>query len=127
MKKILWVWSVGLVVGLYRTFIIESFWNWFVVGTFDARAVSFWGMYALVLLVGIFADRHSQWADEQRWRGALTVLDSCIPEDKREFVHDEIKSQTEGAWLELGINIFSEFVGMTLTLGIGFAIHSFLV
>jgi len=27
-KKVIWMWGAALLVGLYTTFVLESFWNW---------------------------------------------------------------------------------------------------
>ena len=126
MKKISWFWLVGLVVSLYTTFVVQNLWNWFVVPTFYASSISFWGMFGLLLLVSLLGGRGEEFAAEQRWKSVITVLDACIPEGKRETLEEALDQQAEGVWVEVGLKIFERLLGSTLTLVIGWGIHAFL-
>jgi hypothetical protein len=64
MKKVMLFWLIGSVVALYRTFVIENLWNWFAASALHIPEISFWGMYGLVLLIGVFTNNHGQKFEE---------------------------------------------------------------
>ena len=84
---------VAMIVGLYTTFVVQSLWNWFAVKAFNVPSVSYWEMYGLTMLLSSLLSRGEEEAkDEQRWKMATTILDACVPEDKRNQLPEEIVS-----------------------------------
>ena len=123
-KRILKFWLIGLPMGLYTTFVLQTLWNWFVAASFNVPEIPFWGMYGFTLLIGVLFDRSAQEHTEQlRWKGAMTMFDACVPEHKRETLGEALKEQEEGAWTDLGGLIFGRAFGLTTTLGLGWIIH----
>ena len=117
---------LGLVVHLYTTFVLMLLWNWFVVPTFHVGDISFWTMYGLVILVSLFKDdTDKNFADERRWKALMIAIDACIPPDQKENVKHELEEVKGELWIDIGVGLFGQVLGNSLTLGIGFLIHTF--
>ena len=127
MKKLSWFWLIGLMVGLYNAFIVQNFWNWFVIPAFHASEIPYWGIYGLLMLISLVADRGDEFASEHRWKVILTVVDACVPDEKKLIVEESLKQQTDTMWIDLGSKVFGKLVGNTATLAIGWGIHAFIV
>ena len=120
--------AVALFVGLYTTFVAQSFWNWFAVPAFHASTVSFWGMYGIVALFNLLIATDLQTtASDQMWRAAFTMIEACIPPDRIEAVNEAIEAQTDLAWIKLGSAIFGKFAENTLSLVVGWFVHTALL
>ena len=129
MKKLVGAWTVGLVVSLYTTFVFQNLWNWFVVPAFHVGSISFWGMFGLVLVVDILSGGQKsgdKFADDQRWKMLYKVLDYCVPEEKMENAKVMIEQEKEIMWVEIGLSVLSRVVGITVTLVLGWFVHTFL-
>jgi hypothetical protein len=115
----------ALPVGLYTTFVLQTLWNWFVSTAFNVPSIPFWGMYGVTLLAGLLMDRSAERSENEfKWETALTTLNACIPEEKREAVTKAIKEQTEGVWTRAGSEVFAKAIGSTVTLVIGWIVHA---
>jgi hypothetical protein len=128
-KKSILFWSVAIVGGLYTTFVIQNLWNWFVIEAFHLSQIPFWVMYGVVLTVGMFTHGEDQLIslDVHPWYKTVTArLEACVPDDKLEFVNQQIKEQKKQIWVELGALTFGKAVGNTFTFVIGWAVHAFL-
>ena len=88
--------------------------------------VSYWQMYGLNMLVFMLFER-SAFVDQEHWKRALMMLYACIPYEKKEEIDSELKEENESVWMKIGTEIFGKVVGNTVTLGIGWAIHTFMV
>lgn len=116
---------VGLVVGLFSTFVMQNLWNWFVVPAFNIHVILFWQMYGIFLLIDFLSD-HIIAADDQRWKVALSLLDACVPENEREYTRGLIADMTVGIWQREFTHAFREIVGGGVVLTIGWVVHAFL-
>ena len=130
MGKFLGAWLIGSILSLYTTFVIMNLWNWFASPALHVPEISFWGMFGLVLLVGLFAEGH-QIAEEAGWKNMIAVLIASVPDDRREEVASRIEEYANEKlkveiWLEAASKAFSRCVGNTLVLGLGFVVHIFL-
>ena len=124
-KKWAILWGTSLVVGLYTTFVMQMLWNWFAVGALHASEVSYWMMFGLVMLVRtVFPGDDSK--HEARYKRLVTIMDACIPEDKRADVKSEIESEEKSVPFTLGFMILGQVMDNSLTLGLGWAVHTFL-
>ena len=129
LKKLGWAFPVGIIVNLYTTFVIQNLWNWFVVPVFHVGSISFWGMFGLVLVVDLLSGGQKsgdKFADDQRWKMLYKVLDYCVPEEKMENVKVMIEEEKEIVWVEIGVSVLSRVVGITVTLVLGWFVHTFL-
>jgi len=50
------LWAVASVARLYTEFVLQNLWTWFATLVFHLLQISFWVMYWLVLVIGMFAD-----------------------------------------------------------------------
>ncbi len=124
MLKGLLFFLLSLITHLYTTFVLTVLWNWFVVPALHVSDISFWLMYGLVLMLSLFRNPADQnFENERQWKRVMTAIDACIPEDRRDSVMEELKSQSSEIWINLGLVIFSSALGNTLSLGIGFIVH----
>lgn len=115
---------LGLVSGLYTTFVLTILWNWFVVPSFHLSEISFWMTYGLVLVFNLFRDPGDRaLADEQKQEALTTMLEACVP-DRKEYVREQLESQAKSIWTLMGVSLFSQMVGNTIALGIGFLVHT---
>lgn len=120
---------VGPLIGLYTTLVIENLWNWFAAESLHLPEISFWVMYGLVLLIGLFAQRFSDPNKEQEYsfKAITTALDACVPEDKKEWVNEQLEDQRKELWFDIGLIAFLRVLSVTWVLVLGWAVHSFLV
>jgi hypothetical protein len=126
MKKTVALLIVALIGNLYLTFVLQNLWNWFVSEAFHVSQISFWVLYGLVLMVRTFVTEERP-EEQRKFRSLEIAIDACIPRDKREFVEKHLQEQKEAVWAEAGIAAFSDFIGNTISLGIGWGVHIFLV
>ena len=120
--------AVSLLVGTFKAFVLMLMWNWFVSPLFHIDSISFWQVLGLVWIVQLFADSGSESpTDTLRWESLFLLLEACVPEHKTEELRDEVKQTTDRIWEKLGIHIFAQLVGYTVTLGLGWVVHAFFV
>jgi hypothetical protein len=128
-KKLPWVFIVGILVSLYTTFVVQNLWNWFVIPAFHVESISFWGMYGLILVVGLLAagqQREQEAADDKMWTILFQVLIHCVPEGRTEPVKAIIDEQRTTIWAAAAEAASSRLIGSTITFGIGWLVHIFL-
>jgi len=49
--------SLTLIDPLYTAFVVQTFWNWFIVPSLRAEAISYWPALGLVILAGVLTAR----------------------------------------------------------------------
>ncbi len=126
MKKYVLILLIGTVVALYTTFVIQNLWNWYATSALHVAEVPFWGMYGLVLLIGLFRGKNPDVIAEKRWKDTIIALDACIPDVKRQAVNKQIEELTQGFLLEQGMHVFEVLIGNTFVLVLGYGVHVFL-
>jgi hypothetical protein len=84
---------------------------------------SYWLIYGLSMLFGLMTEKLDSPAHERRWNALFIILNACVPEQKMEDVKEEVRSETESIWSDVGLMIFGRVRTNSLTLGIGFAVH----
>jgi hypothetical protein len=81
-------------------------------------------MFGLNMLVSLLrAPNDIQ--EENRYKVITTVLDACVPIDKRAEVMEQVEELEKQIWWDLGWKIFGQVIGNTFTLGLGFVVHAF--
>ena len=125
-KKAILLWGVSFLVGFYCVFVIQQLWNWFAAPLLHFGEVSYLQMYGLNMLFGIVAARDAgeNPVDNTRWNKALMMLDACVPSGSREMVVEQLKEESDGLWMNLGTWVFSLAFGYSVSLGLGFLIHT---
>lgn len=82
-------------------------------------------MYGIQMLLGLFFQRRYD-TEESRWKAISAILDACVPEDKREHVEREMEHIRDDDLYQAFFAIpFSSLFGATVTLALGWAIHTF--
>jgi hypothetical protein len=125
-KKLALTWAVSILIGFYSVFVIMEKWNWFAVPLLHVSEASYWLMYGVSLLFGLMTGANGEQENpvhERRWKASFIALDACVPEHKAEVVREEVRSETEGVWTDIGMVIFGKVVSRSLTLGLGFVVH----
>src|SRR5260370_41019229 len=81
--KTLGGWCLWLVVSLYVTFVLQTLLNWFATPALHVENISYWNMYGLVLITTVVRLRNLNIGEIQREHRTTTMLEACIPEEKR--------------------------------------------
>lgn len=119
-------WIFGLLVGLYTTFVLQNLWNWFVATTLNVSQISYWQMFGFNILLQMLFERNG-FAEDARWHRMVTMVYACVPADRKGEVDETLKEETENVWLNAGVEVFGKLIGSTVTLGLGWAVHTFLM
>jgi hypothetical protein len=114
---------VGVLVGIFRAFVLLNLWNWFVTAVFHVSAISFLQVLGLSLAIQLFTGDGDKTEENVRWGIAMRALELCIPAEKMEDYKLAMKEMEEGVWSEAGIMLFSQVFGNAFVLGFGFVIH----
>jgi len=123
-KKFAISWTVSTLVGFYGVFVLMQLWNWFAVPLLHAPVASYWLVYGMSMLFGLLTEKAENPADERRWSALFIILDACVPGHKLEDVKEEVRSETENIWSDVGLAIFAKILTASLTLGLGFVVHT---
>ncbi len=126
MKKI-WTLISALLVGVYSAFVAMCMWNWFAVQALNVPNVSFLQMIGLVWLISILVNHNQSDKDETRWRMLFTIIERCVPEEKREIISGAIAEFKYNLWDDVWSRIFWQIGAKTITLILGFVLHLFIV
>lgn len=117
-------WVVAFIVGIYTSFVAMCMWNWFAVQALNAPSVSFLQMLGLIWLINILFNQHDN--QEGRWKILFTSIELCVPQEKQGLLSDAMNEIKENFWIDLWGKIAGQFIGNTLTLVLGFILHSFI-
>jgi hypothetical protein len=127
-KKLAYTYAVGILVGAYKAFVLMLMWNWFVSPVFHTESISFWQVLGLLWLVQLFVgDTGENPAQTLRWESLFLIVNASVPEDRNEDLQEELRQQTEGVWLQMGLHIFGQLAGYTVTLALGWLVHTVFV
>jgi hypothetical protein len=122
-KKFAITWCASTLVGFYSVFVLMLLWNWFAVPLLHAPEASYWLIYGMSMLFGLLTASMDNPAHERRWNALFIILNACVPEQKMENVKEEVRSETESIWSDVGLMIFARILTTSLTLGLGFVVH----
>jgi len=125
-KKMGLVFGVGVIVSFYTTFAVESLWNWFAVRSLSAPQISYWTAYGLVLLIRLLSDKNDYYKDQEVFGRLGMMIETCVPEEKRAELTEQLLEEDKGLAGRLGGGVIGEAFGVTFTLGLGWAVHTFL-
>jgi len=117
--------ALAIAVMLYRTFVLQTLWNWFAVPALHLQPVSYWLMYGLILLVYIFTHR-DEGSTDQKWGRLFRILGLCVPESQQGSAFAIVQEQEDNSWFQLGKVIAGQFFGDTQGLVFGWVVHTFL-
>jgi len=78
-----------------------------------------------VLLVNLFHDpADKNFAEDRRWKTLMIAIDACVPADQKEFVKEQLEDVKSDLWIDVGVSLFGRVFGNSLTLAIGFVVHT---
>ena len=117
------VWFWAIIMGLYTAFVLQNLWNWFVTPALNFAHVSYWQMFGINLLVQMVRGRDTI-VEQDHWERAANMLYACVPPDKQQAVDEKLKATTEDVWVKCAVDIFSRSVGNTVSLGVGWVVHT---
>lgn len=122
MKGSYLLWPTAFVTGFYRAFVLQCCWNGFAIPFLELPSISYWGMFGINLLVSLFFSSSKNEINDYRWETLTTIIETCVPEDRK----NELKNQLEAKQLDTpyrAINmIFSELIGNTFVLMLGWCV-----
>jgi hypothetical protein len=124
-KKFVATWIVAIGVGFYTTFVLQSLWNWFAVTTFHLSEISYWTMYGMFMLVHALMPNNAP-VDEERFNRLGLILNACVPDEKRPELEAEVEMDERSAPIMIATVVGTKVAENTLTLGLGWAVHTFL-
>jgi hypothetical protein len=104
---------------------LQSLWNWFLATTLNVTRISYWPMFGFNMLLQTVLERDT-FSKEERWGRMMTMIDACVPVDKKDQVDEKLKEE-HGALLTAGVEVFGTIVRNSLALLVGWADHAFLV
>src|SRR5271157_5001921 len=86
---------VGMLVGgVVRAFVLMNLSNWFVTAAFHVSDISFWNVYGISLVIGMFSSEHEKVVqEERRWSRLMMVLNYCVPEQVKPEMIQELKEE----------------------------------
>jgi hypothetical protein len=124
-KKFAMTWATSTLVGFYTVFVLMQLWNWFAVPLLRVPEASYWLIYGLSMVFGLLTGVGGQDnpAHERRWNALFIILNACVPEHKMEDLKEDVRSETEEIWSDVGLMIFGRVLTNSLTLGLGFVVH----
>jgi hypothetical protein len=125
-KKLGMVFGVGIIVSFYTTFVLENLWNWFAVPALGAPQISYWTAYGFVLLIRLLFDKDTTYKNQEIFGRIGMMIDACVPEEKRAELTEQLLDEDKRLPLRLGGVVFGEALGVSFTLGLGWAVHTFL-
>lgn len=122
-KKFIWFAGLGLAIDLYSTFVLQQLWNWFLTTTLHVGEISYWAMYGIQLMPRLLTSRSDDRGETYLWERTSIMLYSCVPEDRRESLKQELDKQDQELWVRLGSSTFSQIAGTSVALAVGWVIH----
>jgi hypothetical protein len=121
------VFVVGPLISLYTTFVLKNLWNWFATEALHLPEIPFWVMFGLVLMIGMFTAKPEDIEQKYTFKAFGAALDACVPSDQKDWVREQFEEQQQGIWVEIALMPIIRILGATFTLGVGWAVHTFLL
>jgi hypothetical protein len=75
--------ALGIVVGLYATFVLQMLWNWFATQAFHVESIGYWNMCGLLLIASLVKARNKDTGEILFEIKVTTMLEAYLPEEKR--------------------------------------------
>jgi hypothetical protein len=114
-------WKVGgltsgcvfsLVLPLFRSFVVQQLWNWYITGTLHALDISFLEALGITLVAYALTTRQRRSVEEQmRWDQLNEYVAASVPEGKKENIDKERESlamtwiNANGGWISEALSL----------------------
>jgi hypothetical protein len=125
-RNVILTFAFSVATGLYTGFVLQNLWNWFLAPALHGAEVSYWQTYGIVLLVKLLF-QHDTLQEETRWESAFKMLYAAVPGEQRPEIDRNMKDEAENVWMKVGFDIFGNLIGNTVTLGLGWTVHTVLM
>jgi hypothetical protein len=129
--KYFWIPVLGLLAwpfaGLFEALVLKCLWNWFATEALHLPKISFWAMYGFILVFGVLTAKGTGREQERKFRALTTSMEACVPESKKEWVRKQLDEQKKPRWNDFGEVLSVRVLGPAFMLGIGWAVHRFLL
>ena len=121
--KTAWMFGAGFVASVYAAFVSMCMWNWFATRALHVPEISFFEMLGLIWLIRLLT--FSGDSESYQWAMVWAVVEAAVSDEKRKAVEKTRQGFTESKTL-LTFSI-AQLSGNTVTLVLGFLLHTFLV
>jgi len=116
---------VSFVVTFYTAFALTMLWDWFVTKAFRVEEIGYWNMLGLVFIINILSQWTFEMTNAVMWGKAMKMLAACIPEENRAETLRTIEKDTPSEDMQTLIADGIKVLGITIYLGLGWAVHTF--
>ena len=82
--------------------------------------------FGFVVLIPFLFDKNTVYKDQEVFGRLCMMIEACVPEEKREELTEQLLEEDKGLAGRLGGGVIGEAFGVTFTLGLGWAVHTFL-
>jgi hypothetical protein len=121
-QQLLLGFPIRLVLCGYIAFVLQNLWNWFAVKALNVSGIGFWSTCGLLIMINLFANTLRE-DNNEKWKGAYSLLEACVPEERREVVDEETRERIRMRWIHAASSAFEKIVGVTLAFFGGWIIH----
>lgn len=120
-----------LLLGLYKAFVLMHLWNWFVAPVFHISNISLFEAIGLFFVVAVCTNQvqTATWheVELEYWsKRIITLLECCIPDDKRERAKIVLERNEGEGWQDLSIVHFNDLASTTAILVLSWGVHAYL-
>lgn len=126
-KQAAWLQIVGMIFGLYKAFVLQNLWNWFVVRALQVPRISFWLMLGMLWTIQLLTETSDGILNDLRWRTLPRLLEELEPADKQGAIVKTWDRLVVVMRLEVVLSALELLAGYTFTLGVGWLVQEFLV
>jgi hypothetical protein len=126
-KKMVAMWIIAILVGLYSTFVALNLWTWFAVPILHLPSLSFLQLWGLMLLASALTRGNFQTSSDSekgRWATLGTAIEMCIPDEKQQTWKEYWDMEPARVLMESVGGVISALVGNSIVLTVGFILHA---
>lgn len=119
--------GLSFVVGFYTAFVLMMLWDWFITPAFHVTEIGYFNVYGLVLVVRLLSPTADAIAVAQQGERETKMLEACIPDGKRAETLSAIEKDSLSNNAQMLLANGMEALGSTMSLVVGFVVHTFLM
>ena len=114
----------------YHPFVVQTLWNWFVAPAVHGSELSYWQTFGITFFINVLShSNRNEVLRERRWLRVTQMLEATVPEEKMEELKKTF-AEDDNSWSAILSEInpsTGHVIGSTISLGMGWAIHTFLM
>jgi hypothetical protein len=97
--------SMQLIIAVYVPFVVQMLWNWFAAPALHLDSISYSNMFGLLLIVNVVMIRNSAISEAHHIQRVITLLEACLPEDRRAEALRAVDEGLEGKFLRPAVAV----------------------